>query len=295
MSALENRTNLACKKRFDERGLNEEHLEFLTCKENLAKWRSLSLLDRCRVFQQEYPGKKISYSAIREVYQNFGIKKRKLQKKYLLSESTLQRRYNSRLQVFPRVLEMIKGGTGTFLWADEATYVSTDFRHMQVWAGPGAEAPTIPDRKIQFSCIAALSGITCTGRVHATITRKKAIKSADFIEFLGLALRTCERLPLIVFVDQHPLHKTAEVQDFCQTKKIVLVYNAPYSSEFNAVERLWLLSKRILRRKVLEAEVQRLRPNQVDKMILESISQVPSKSLTLHVECCLERMEAFVN
>ena len=82
-----------------------------------------------------------------------------------------------------------------------------------------------------------------------------------------MALNACQRLPLVVFVDQHPLHKTKEVQEDCAQRKIFLVINAPSNSEYNAVERLWLLSKRILRRNMLEAAVLRLRPARVEKMV----------------------------
>jgi len=101
----------------------------------------------------------------------------------------------------------------------------------------------------------------------------------EVIKKLRLHLNACQRLPLVVFVDQHPLHKTKEVREDCAQRKIFLVYNAPSSSEYNAVERLWLLSKRILRRNVLEAAVLRLRPARVEKMVCESISSVPKRSL----------------
>lgn len=116
----------------------------------------------------------------------------------------------------------------------------------------------------------------------------------DFIEFLQLAESRVTQKPLVAFVDQHPLHGTEAVRTFCHRKGITLVFNAPYSSEFNAIERLWLLSKRVFRQQFIHSQVKSLKWQQVHRLVLNSIEQVPKLSLRRHVERCLQRMRDFI-
>lgn len=60
------------------------------------------------------------------------------------------------------------------------------------------------------------------------------------------------------------------------------------------MERLWLLSKRIFRRRFLDAKVKKFKWGQVQKIVEESINQVPSLPLKRHVERCLTRMQEFI-
>jgi hypothetical protein len=226
------------------RHFGPEHIAFLTDKDNLAQWYGLSLYDRCRLFESRFPDKKLSYNAIRLIYQNYRVKKRILSKVYVLPQKTFQKQFEDRKLTFPLVLNEIMGVNGTFLFADEAMFTKGYLHNLKVYAPKGTLRPVIPTGRASFPAVAAIAGITPEGQVLASLTRKKAITSSDFIEFLLLAAQRCTKPPLTVFVDQHPLHKTAEVNAFCRQKGIKLLLNAAYSSEYNAVERLWILANK---------------------------------------------------
>lgn len=125
------------RKKVEERCLLQEHIDYLTDKNNLARWHSWSLVDRCHNFERVFPGKKLSASRLSQIYRSHRVKKRKLQKQYVLTQTTLERRHRQRLKVFELVLKLMDEALGTLLWADEATFVSNEFRELRVYSLPG--------------------------------------------------------------------------------------------------------------------------------------------------------------
>jgi transposase len=133
------------------------------------------------------------------------------------------------------------------------------------------------------------------GRVIGLTACKMAVDRFVFLEFLQKALHEVKSRPLYILVDQAPLHKTEEVKVFCERKGIVLVFNAPYSSEYNAVERLWAIAKRNFRRKLLTTQLQQIKFAKAKELVEASIREVRPGPLQQHTRTCLERMRQFIN
>lgn len=270
------------------RKLDCEHIDFLLAPATLDAWAPLSLRERCIKFTEHFPDKKLSYSRLRKIYLAHRVKQRILHKTLTLSAKQQQSRSEQRLNIFPRLLELQSRQFGTFLWCDEAVFTKKA-GEAKIWARPGTLPPTIPIQRINFGCVAVVSGIDSEGKVRATVMRKQVIEKTAFVAFLAEAKRNCG-LPLHVLVDQHPLHKTIEVSEFCRREGIKLYLNAPYSSEFNAVERLWALSKRLFTRKLVQLNVNRVLNSKAQELVAESINQVNPAALKNHVEACLHRL-----
>lgn len=95
-------------------------------------------------------------------------------------------------------------------------------------------------------------------------------------------------ITIYIFLDNLRVHYSLRVREYCRENKIELVFNAAYSSEYNPIERLWALSKRIFRLK-LAATNDHSQAN-VKKFVLESILEVPSRPIYHHVMKCIRRM-----
>ena len=67
------------------RQLQEHHLKFLLDPQTLREWRPHSLLVRCRLFHRRFPDTFVSYSRLRSVYLQHGIKRRTLREAMALS------------------------------------------------------------------------------------------------------------------------------------------------------------------------------------------------------------------
>ena len=74
-----------------ERFLNQQHIDWLTSEETLERMRGVGLRERCCMFEREFPGKKLSFSMLRQVYQAYKIKQRILSKRLFLTEQAQKR------------------------------------------------------------------------------------------------------------------------------------------------------------------------------------------------------------
>jgi transposase len=68
---------------------------------------------------------------------------------------------------------------------------------------------------------------------------------------------------IILLIDNLSVHMSAPVSQYASENQIEIVFNASYSSEFMAVEKLWLLVKRIVRKRLLEMTVLKVTQEQI--------------------------------
>jgi putative transposase len=88
--------------------------------------------------------------------------------------------------------------------------------------------------------ITIIGGMTEDGRVVAQHTQD-SMNALGFIGFLTFLLRVLPDEKLVVFVDQHPMHKTLEVKKFVEDhqERLGLEYVPTYAPECNPIEWLW--------------------------------------------------------
>ncbi len=101
--------------------------------------------------------------------------------------------------------------------------------------------------------ITIIGGITQDGRVVAQHTQD-SMNALGFIAFLTFLLRVLPNEKLVVFVDNHPMHKTPEVKAFVleHQERLGLEYVPTYAPECNPVEWLWAWVKGKLAMRVLD-------------------------------------------
>jgi putative transposase len=101
--------------------------------------------------------------------------------------------------------------------------------------------------------ITIIGGITEDGRVVAQHTQD-SMNALGFIAFLTFLLRVLPDEKLVVFVDNHQMHKTPEVKAFVleHQERLGLEYVPTYAPECNPVEWLWAWVKGKLSMRVLD-------------------------------------------
>ena len=78
---------IKCTCRFcPEKELTQEEVDYLCEEHTLTLWRTLSLVQRTRIFSIRFPGRQISVDKLRRVYRLNGIKMRALKFKKSLTE-----------------------------------------------------------------------------------------------------------------------------------------------------------------------------------------------------------------
>lgn len=91
------------------------------------------------------------------------------------------------------------------------------------------------------------------GNQACILMKPKSIRQEDFVEFLKqLRLKDAHEIRQYVLVDNLSVHRTHSVRDYAAANNQELVFNAPYSSEYNPVEQLWAHAKKYFRREILD-------------------------------------------
>lgn len=129
------------------------------------------------------------------------------------------------------------------VFVDEAVFSKGQLR-ARYWSRAGAKGLVVDKEKLGFKAIAVVAAINLTGHVVALLAKEKSIVTGDFLEFLGKLNKRMKGAETLVFLDNLSLHHTNIIAQKAKALKQVLVFNAPYSSHLNPIERLWALAKR---------------------------------------------------
>jgi len=78
---------------------------------------------------------------------------------------------------------------------------------------------------------------------------------------------------LTAFVDNLQVHKTKRVRDLCAEAGINLIFNVPYSPEFNGIESYWSLVKSKYKRK-LHLKMMKNEWLDTRALVIESLKEV---------------------
>ena len=128
----------------------------------------------------------------------------------------------------------------------------------------------------------------------ALLARRKSINQFDFIDFLKtLRKKFSDNSRLFCLVDNLAVHRTKNVQEACGYLNIALVFNAPYSSPVNPIERCWAVSKRHFASECLRITNFKDKKLLVRKVLL-SLDEVNSLTIRRHVVRCMRDMKEWL-
>ena len=172
---------------------------------------------------------------------------------------------------------------------DEAVFTCAQISP-KLWFPKQESEIVIDKKKLTFKAVAVAAAIDSTGAVVAHHIVDGAINKFSFCDFLEEVAGTADGRKICMLVDNLPVHHTKIVQKKASELNIELIFNGTYSSEFNAIERLWAWSKRTFER--LAIDVGRYdKQQQIRKLVREAILTDYRPGLRKHWQTCLRRME----
>jgi transposase len=108
---------------------------------------------------------------------------------------------------------------------------------------------------------------------------KGSIKSDDFINFI---IELNKENPNYNFlIDNASIHKSKKANNIYKEKKINIIYNAPYQSEFNPIEMIFSLLRKKLNKKIVKNEESIL---EVIKELEKNIKKEELENIFRHCE-----------
>jgi transposase len=104
--------------------------------------------------------------------------------------------------------------------------------------GKKGQTPIVHRSQKRFK-LNMLSAVTAQGKCRFMVT-EKTVNAEVFLEFLSRLMKGAIN-PIFLILDNHPLHKSKVVQDYClkQNGKLKLFFLPPYSPELNPDELVW--------------------------------------------------------
>ena len=100
-----------------------------------------------------------------------------------------------------------------------------------------------------------------------------AIKIPDFLIFLSKIYQHSKGERCYLLLDNLRLHHSQLVWERANQFNIEIIFNSPYSSEYNMVERLWLFAKRNFSKKMITVTDFKDQAK-IEKLVAESILEV---------------------
>jgi transposase len=137
---------------------------------------------------------------------------------------------------YPKIQALAKAAGAAIFWGDESA-IRSDYHSGTTWAIKG-KTPVVAATGARFK-VNMLSAISARGTLHFMVTDKN-VNSTTFIEFLEGLLHDSHQ-PVYLIVDNHPVHKSAQVQAYVASTggRLRIFYLPPYSPELNPDEQVW--------------------------------------------------------
>ena len=123
--------------------------------------------------------------------------------------------------------------------------------------------------------------------------RPKSISSTEFIDFLHRLALQLHPGAAYLFLDNLPVHHTLAVREKATELGITLLFNAPYSCEYNAIEGLWAYAKQRFSRQLLD-EVDLGNSRKIHSLVEECIMATPAIYLRRRIARSLKKMQKFL-
>lgn len=181
------------------------------------------------------------------------------------------------------------------LFVDESIY-SKQLGNVNIWQSQSSQEQEYALQKYNFPAQAVVAATDMYGYIRAKMIFPKSLDQHDFIEFLrSLRHQINNRKILYILLDNLRVHRTFAVTSFCQRNRIRLLYNSAYSSEFMPIERLWWLSKKLVREYMLLSPSLRMTENQIRQMIDKSMDNYDRGQLERYTASCIRKIQEAVN
>jgi DDE superfamily endonuclease len=111
--------------------------------------------------------------------------------------------------------------------ADEAMFTFNTFVKRS-WS-TAYNSVKVTDQKITVKTMAVIAGISEDVGLETYMIVPKAIKTEEYLQFLGKLSSIYPDQRIILFIDNLSVHKTLEARAAYQTHRITPVFNVPYS------------------------------------------------------------------
>ncbi len=135
------------------------------------------------------------------------------------------------------------------IYVDEAMF-TTASRVTHAYSAKGTNI-CVAEVASSVQALAVVAGISVDKGLETFHIQPRSINSQSFISFLQSLLEINTDQPLAIFLDNCTVHHSKLVTSFVKENDIPLIFNVPYSPQYNPIEHYWGLVKNAYKREKL--------------------------------------------
>ena len=205
----------------------------MTSADTLKKQTGLSLADRCKHFQREFPAPPLNTALLRRVYAQHGIRKKKYRwTKVPKNQDAVEA--SNWLANMKRQLSKAKRDGYRIIYLDETFYTRNKVPELE-WALPN-ENVTIDAAKNVEPCLCMLAAISKDKGLEHYRIFEKSVNMKKFKEWATELRAKNEEDKIALFMDNLSTHTSPKAKKFMNQLGFRQIYNLPYSPDYNPIE-----------------------------------------------------------
>jgi hypothetical protein len=208
------------------------------------------LARRILQFKQRWPGSRLSYNSLWNIYHQAGVTWKSMRTSYRFSEAKLEEIRGKRVKAFTSVIGASDSGR-KILYADEVSFNAYGVR-MRSWAGLG-ENQTLSKGNLKLPPLYVLV-VSAEVGLEAYSLSSRPIRGPDAIELIQSMGARQRSGTTTLFWDNLPMHRNREVVQSVEDQGWLPLYNAPYSGPWHCIEVAFASVKRHWRRGLMERD-----------------------------------------
>lgn len=162
------------------------------------------------------------------------------------------------------------------IFVDEAVFTFNTF-NTKAWAG-SYDSISVEENKIRVRTQAFIAGVSEEWGLEAYSIHRRSISTPEFVDFIKDLSHAMKGKPFAIFVDNLAVHKTQEAKAAYEKYSVQVIFNVPYSPDFNGIESYFALLKASYKKLLLETIMKGDNIHEAG-LIIRSIGKVHDKKI----------------
>ena len=257
------------------RKLQPHHLAFLLSDATLEAWAPLTLAQRAVLFHRRFPEVTITARYLGQLYRQHRIKRKVVRfvKSYPAKRA---HRMEAQLIMMRSEVRLALELGCRLVFVDECMF-TTATRVGLAFAARGRNIQ-LQEAAMNNEALAVVGGVSAEGGLESYLIQPRSINSQAFIKFLDNLLGANQGRPLALFMDNCTVHHSKLVTAYLREHNVRVIFNVPYSPQYNPIELYWGLVKNLYRRTKLAATLKARRPNH-HQLVTEALLEVEGATI----------------
>ena len=183
-------------------------------------------------------GPPVSTSAVQRLYKRNKIKFKKVYQRRINWKANFTEKRNQEFQEMKRdLLLMDEDEDCEIFQVDETVFIGADHQ-ARAWSNPNDNLVIGCDNKQEAQSAKVIGALSNKGTYLYRVQEDYFVKE-DIVRFIKFIKSRMRGKAFVIFWDNCKTHRAHLVRDFLTENDISVVFNIPYSPQYNGIESLW--------------------------------------------------------